>query len=244
MPILRDWDLELDADKVLWGQGADAAVIRARKPALAAIAERALVEGRPLLEPVVIYDRLPVLALRHEQLNLAFSRPEVSGARAHLAGPLIAQHLAAATEVWIAVCTVGETLTRHAEAVFAVDSTRALALDGLASAAAETLTEAFCHHVEKVAASEGLQTSVPLNPGMVGWPLGEGQGQVFGLLDPGPIGVHLTPSGLMSPVKSVSVVIGVGREMNRAGQTCDYCTMRPVCRYRERGHAQEGAGVR
>ena len=27
MPVLRDWELTLDADKVLWGQGADPAII-------------------------------------------------------------------------------------------------------------------------------------------------------------------------------------------------------------------------
>ena len=238
MPILRDWNLALDADKVLWGQGADAAIIRARRPSLVTIAERALVEGCPLLEPVVIYDRLPVVALRHERLTLASSRPEGSRTYTYLAGPLIALHLAAATEVWVAVCTVGESLTKYADALFTADSTRALALDGLASAAAETLAEAFCRRVEETAASEGLQASVPLNPGMIGWPLEEGQGQVFGLLDPSPIGVQLTPSGVMSPVKSVSMVIGVGHEMARAGQSCDYCAMRPQCRYRDRGHSK------
>jgi hypothetical protein len=51
MPVLRDWELALDADKVLWGQGADPALVRVRRPRLVAIAEATIAEGRPLLTP-------------------------------------------------------------------------------------------------------------------------------------------------------------------------------------------------
>ena len=47
MPILGEWDLAVDADKVLWGQSADPAVVRGRGPRLARIAEEAIEEGRP-----------------------------------------------------------------------------------------------------------------------------------------------------------------------------------------------------
>ena len=39
MPVLRDWDLALDADKVLWGQGVNPTVMRAGRPKLAALAK-------------------------------------------------------------------------------------------------------------------------------------------------------------------------------------------------------------
>ncbi len=60
MPILQDWDLVLDADKVLWGQGADPAAVRVRRPKLVEAAENAIAEGRPLLAPAVLYERFPV----------------------------------------------------------------------------------------------------------------------------------------------------------------------------------------
>lgn len=237
MPVLHDWNLALDADMVLWGQGADPAIIRARRPTLAALAERVIEEGRPLLEPAVAYERLCVVELRHERLIVRRPLPVPGRATAHLAGPLIVQHLAAVQEVCVAVCTVGEGLSQYAAEQFAADSVRGLALDGLASAAAEALAEALCRRVEQMAAAEGLQTSIPLNPGMIGWPLEEGQGQVFELLDTRAIGVSLSPSGLMRPLKSVSLVIGIGRELERAGESCDYCAMRELCRYRDRDHS-------
>src|SRR5512137_673954 len=140
MPILTDWDLAVDADKVLWGQGADPAVVRARRPKLAALAEAAIEEGRPLLAPAVTYRRTAVTGLQHERLSLA------GGGR--LSGPLIAGHLAGASEVVVAVCTVGNRLSEYVSARFAADPVGALALEGLAAAAAEALAEAACRYFE------------------------------------------------------------------------------------------------
>jgi hypothetical protein len=104
MLILKDWDLALDADQVLWGQGADPALIRARRPKLVAAAEKVIEQGRPLLVPTALYQRLPVVELRHERLSL------VGGDV--LLGPLITSHLAAASEVIVAICTIGDGLSQ------------------------------------------------------------------------------------------------------------------------------------
>ena len=226
MPVLRDWELALDADKVLWGQGADPALVRVRRPKLVVIAEAAIVEGRPFLAPVVLYRRIPVAELRHERLLLADGGV--------LLGPLIASHLAAASEVIVAVCTVGDSVTNVISDKFQTDPVGALALEGVAGAAAEALAEAVCRRFDALAQAEGLQTSIPLNPGMIGWPLEEGQAQIFGLLDATEIGVALDPGTyLMRPLKSLSLVIGLGRVLNPTGQTCDFCSMRETCRYKD-----------
>lgn len=223
MPVLTDWNLAIDADKVLWGQGADPAVIRRRRPSLVELAESVIAEGSPMVKPVVSYRRIPVEGLRHERLSLA------DGGR--LFGPLIAKHLAGASDVVVAVCTVGDDLSLYASERFQSDPVRSLALEGLAAAAAEALAEAACQYFETLAASEGLKASVPLNPGMIGWPLLEGQQQIFGLVDTQAIGVSLTPDGLMLPLKSLSLVVGFGRDIQDMGRTCDFCSMRETCRY-------------
>ena len=228
MPILRNWDLALDADKVLWGQGANPAVIRARRPVLATVAGEVIPDGMPLIAPALIYRRIPVVEFRHERLVLAGG--------GSLLGPAIASHLATASEVIIAVCTVGGALSARAAEVFEQNPVRGLALDGLASAAAEALAEAACRHFDDIASGEGLAASIPLNPGMVGWPLLDAQQQVFSLLPADEIGVTLNSSGLMEPLKSLSLVVGLGRSeaAGSAGRACDFCTMRETCRYKER----------
>jgi len=228
MPILKDWDLALDADKVLWGQGANPAVVRARRPKLVAAAEKIVEEGRPLLTPTVLYQRFPVVALRHEQLSLAGGGV--------LRGPLVASQLAAASQVIVAIGTVGDSLSQIISDRFQVDPVGALALEGLAAAAAEALGEAACRYFESAAAADGLHASVPLNPGMIGWPLEEGQQQLFALIDASTIGVTLGAGSIMQPLKSISLVIGLGSDLDPSGQSCDYCSMRETCHYRSHAH--------
>jgi hypothetical protein len=217
--------LTLDADKVLWGQGADPAIVRARRPKLAAIAEAAIVAGRPFLAPAVLYHRIPVVGLRHERLGLAGGGV--------LLGPLIAQHLATASDVIVAVCTVGDEVTKVVSERFDADPVGALALEGVAGAAAEALAEAACRRFDAMALADGLRSSIPLNPGMIGWPLEEGQAQIFRLLDASEIGVSLGPGSIMRPLKSLSLVIGLGHDLNPAGETCDFCSMRETCRFKD-----------
>jgi hypothetical protein len=38
---------------------------------------------------------------------------------------------------------------------------------------------------------------------------------------------------MMVPKKSTSMVIGIGREVEHAGESCDYCSMAATCRYRQ-----------
>ena len=48
------------------------------------------------------------------------------------------------------------------------------------------------------------------------------------------ISVELTEMNIMRPLKSLSMVIGLGTELGLQGSTCDYCTMREICRFRDR----------
>ncbi len=223
--ILRDWRLEIDADMVLRGQGADPAAIRARQPRLVEMAERALNEGLALIEPAAACRELPVVSLRHGQLTLAGG--------AQLTGALIAQHLAPAEQVALIVCTIGQALERRIAETMRDEPAFALALDGFGSATAEALGVAACTRVEQQAARDGWHTSLPLSPGMVGWPVDVGQWQIFSLVDAASVGVTLTDSAQMVPRKSISIVMGIGRTPFSEGRVCDFCALRETCRYQD-----------
>ena len=111
--VIRDWQLNIDAGMVLRGQGADPAVIRARKPRLVEIAERALQESLTLIEPAVVYRFAQVESMKHERLIFADGAP--------LSGPLIVQHLAPARYVAVIVCTVGAAINEHISALMPRD---------------------------------------------------------------------------------------------------------------------------
>jgi hypothetical protein len=109
----------------------------------------------------------------------------------------------------------------------------ALALDGAGSASVEALAHAACQYFEKQAAEEGLQVSIPFSPGMVDWPVSEGQPQLLNLLgDEGSV-VKLTSSYIIVPQKSLTMIMGIGTKLISSGRTCDYCTIRDTCLYHD-----------
>jgi len=225
MMIDRDWNLSLTVDQVLRGQGADPEKIRARRPALVETAEWALREGLPLLEPAVVIRELVVQSLRHEQLLLE------EGGR--LSGSLIAQHLGGASRVAVMVCTIGSQLEAISGEMMATDPLLSLGLEGVGTAAVELLATEVISRLEAAAHADGLQSSIPLSPGMINWTVEVGQTEIFALVDAGQIGVRLNGSSMMVPRMSLSQVLGFGLEMNLKGRSCDYCNLNQTCRYQD-----------
>jgi hypothetical protein len=150
-----------------------------------------------------------------------------------LTGSLLAQHMAPAQQVALMVCTIGQALERRIAALMRSEPSYGLALDGFGSVTVEALGVAACARFEEQAAREGLHTGIPLSPGMIGWPVDEGQLQIFSLLDTERIGVRLTESAQMIPRKSTSMVLGIGRQPFSEGRACDFCALRETCRYQD-----------
>jgi hypothetical protein len=225
MPELINLDLAITVDQVLRAQGAKPAVIRERSPRLVAIAEQALHKGLPLLQPRVLYEALAIEAVIHERLKLEGGLS--------LRGRLIAQHLMPAQKVVAICCTVGPELENLAADLLPVDTMLSLALEGVGSAAVEALANLVCARFERLHEGQGLQATIPLSPGMVGWPVEEGQPQIFSILEGREIGVTLSPSFMMTPRKSLTMLIGLGETILVKGSTCDYCSVRETCQYKE-----------
>ncbi len=225
---MKKWqlaDLNISADAVLRGQGADPDIIRSRSPRLIDVAEKALSESKKLIEPQVLVKQLEVTGYHHEILEL--------GEGKKLSGSLVTGHLVGARFVTTAVCTVGSKIDQYASEVMEEDIVLGLAIDGVGSAAVEALANAVCKDIELEAAANDYQTTIPLSPGMIGWGVEDGQPIIFDLIDPGRIGVQLTPYHLMVPRKSLSMIIGVGPGINSGERICDYCAMRETCRYQD-----------
>lgn len=63
------------------------------------------------------------------------------------------------------------------------------------------------------------------SPGYCGWPLTD-QKQLFSLLGNHPCGITLSDSCLMSPIKSISGIIGIGERVNEKRYGCQFCQMK------------------
>lgn len=226
MSLLKDLELIIDEDAVLRGQGADPAVLRVRNSRLVNVASKALEEGMQLVQPKVLFETYEVLSVSHSMIQLSNGKK--------LSGALLAQHLFLANEVAAIVCTIGSELEKYASQVMEGDLVYGLALYGVGSACVEALANAACSKLEMEAEKRGMHSTIPLNPGMIGWPLEQAQNQIFSLLDTNGIGVSLSENKLMLPLKSLSMVMGFGVNLTQQGSICDYCASRDICKHRRK----------
>ncbi len=231
MPVLTHWEISLDVRQVLRAQGADPDVLLKRNPLFFSMAEKAIALGTSLLHPRVLFDQYKVKNFRHQTLELI--QPSSINGRFVLSGQLIAEHLAHAESVLLMICTLGPELERMVSSLFQTDPLLSLSLDAAGSAAVEILAIQACNHFEKQFKEYGMHVSMPLNPGMVGWPLSVGQPEIFSLLDFEQIGVTLNESWMMLPNKTLSVALGVGKELSQSGSACQYCSLNGVCQYQQ-----------
>ena len=220
---VQTFELTLDLAQVLRSQGGDPA--RAR-PALRRVVAEMTERARPMLAPAVTYEIMDVQGIRHDRVMLS--------PRTSLRSPTLASALGGAQQLVVAICTIGPQLEEATHALLSAgQAVEATVLDGIGSAAVEELAERACELFEDIAREGGLKTSAPFNPGAADWPL-EAQRDVFDLVAAKEIGVQLTDSLLMLPQKSLSLVVGLGEHIQAGGEPCDYCSLKEVCRYRER----------
>jgi len=222
--IRGDWQLAITADMVLQRQGAHPNKVRVRQPRLVALAERAIAAGKPWIRPQVAYQ---ILKIQEVQPSLVILTKD-----AQLIGSGIARKLVGADFLIMAVATIGPELEQQILRVTKEEAAFAFALDGCGTAAVGALTIAIRRFFAEHARGRQLTTSAPVYPGTNDWELAAAQSQLFSIVDASAIGVRLNSSFLMTPCKSVSLVIGVGRNMQSAGQPCEECGSSATCRHK------------
>lgn len=230
MQISRDWRVNLDQEEFMQDYG-HTYVRVLRRPGMAEVFDATFREAADLVEPAVAWDYFPVQEMRHEQVIVA-------GGRRIGNGP-VTTVMGGADQLAIGVCTIGPQIPeRSHEYRDRGEAVRGMLLDQLGSLAVGQLSQLFYRQLEMDAASQGLHISTYLSPGESEWSVRD-QAVIFDLLDATQIGVSLTESLLMKPIKSLSLMAGIGRRpMGVPGAThCDYCTMADRCPF----HGKHGS---
>lgn len=94
--------------------------------------------------------------------------------------------------------------------------------DALGSLIAEAIVEWGKTYLETLVADWGLRISNSYSPGYCGWNVAEQQ-LFFSMLPERFCGIILTDSSLMLPVKSVSSLIGIGKNIEKKPYGCAIC---------------------
>lgn len=103
-------------------------------------------------------------------------------------------------------------------------------IDLLGSMTVEAAMDHFQKEFEQTMGAEGYRISNRYSPGYCDWHVSE-QHLLFNLFPDNFCGVGLSKSALMSPIKSISGIIGVGSEIKFRDHHCDQCNSH-TCIYR------------
>jgi hypothetical protein len=148
-------------------------------------------------------------------------------------GPIISNELKHSTSAAFFAATAGPRLEQWAGEVMASgDMMRGYIIDAIASEYVTQASEWLEHRVEEEAGKRGWQISNRYSPGHCDWPVSE-QHKLFSFLPENFCGITLTESSLMIPIKSVSGVIGLGRDVKRGAFQCAICEFKDCFRRRD-----------
>ena len=137
------------------------------------------------------------------------------------------KNLEGCEEVIVFAATIGLEIDRSIRRYTNLSPAKALFFQSIGAERIESLCDTFCDELK----GDGLQLRPRFSPGYGDLPL-ELQKDIFRVLDcPRKIGLSLNESLLMSPSKSVTAIIGIGRGEAEAENTCSACE-KSDCAYR------------
>ena len=221
--VLVELPLAIDPDEVLRFQGYKKG-IDVPSADVRALFDDALAAGDRLMTPRAVARWLPVERRAADVL-------EVDGVE--LTIPAIGARWGAVEHVAVAVCTIGEALERRvAELWEARELTLASMLDSVGSGAVESLAEYVNDLLCQQGLAAGLKVTNRISPGYADWDVAEQQ-RLFRLCPSTPVGVTLNAASVMTPGKSISLLVGAGvnARVDHYFSQCARCWMRD-CAYR------------
>jgi hypothetical protein len=220
--VLGDLPLAIDPAEVLRFQGYKAGR-DAPTPDVRALFDEALTEGRRLMDPRAVV-RWATVTSRDEDTLVVDG--EV------LAIPRIGARWGPVEQAAVAVCTIGEALEQRVRALWeARELPLASMLDSVGSGAVESLAE-YVNDLLCQQGLPGLRVTNRISPGYGDWDVAE-QRRIFRLCNGEAIGVRLNEACVMTPGKSISLLVGAGPEarVDHYFSQCARCWMRE-CAYR------------
>jgi hypothetical protein len=124
----------------------------------------------------------------------------------------------------IFACTIGDEIEKESKRQMALgNALEGYIFDLIGSEFAECVAEQIHNEIETKVAKKDLKVSNRYSPGYCNWPVSD-QHKLFSVLDTANCGIKLTHSSLMMPVKSVSGLLGIGKDLRRVKYKCDICT--------------------
>ncbi len=141
-------------------------------------------------------------------------------------GPVITRYLNNSTHFAAFVVTAGEEFDNYLERLKAEgDLISEFLAYSIGTEIAEATVRFVTDRITEEADKSEFKMTHSYSPGHCSWHVRE-QKQLFSLLPEKPCGVELNESSLMHPVKSVSGIIGLGKDIEFTPHGCEICGMK------------------
>lgn len=106
--------------------------------------------------------------------------------------------------------------------------------DAMGSVIAEKAADCMELALQKTLASSGLKHTNRFSPGYCGWHVSQQHLLFSHFPTPQPCGITLSESSLMTPIKSVSGIIGIGATVRHLDYTCGLCDYKDCYKRRKK----------
>lgn len=137
--------------------------------------------------------------------------------------PIVFRQIQEADEVALFICTAGPVIGEMSrQSMKEGDLLRGYIYDVIGSEVVENAADRMQAELRAEAASHGKMITNRFSPGYCGWDVAE-QHKLFSFFKENFCGITLTESALMNPVKSVSGIIGIGKNVKFAPYQCHVC---------------------
>jgi hypothetical protein len=189
--------------------------------------ERIIVLGKEKIEPGFLYRTCPLLG---------WGEGVLKGQDVRIRSEQWSKLVARLVEPGLLCCfvvTLGEEIDASIARMQEDSLFQAYLLDAVGSVLAEQMAGQAEAYLSEVLLAQEYQTTARFSPGYCDWETGEGQNALFGFLQPEPVGVRCTSSGMMIPQKSISACLVGAREVS-VKTPCRSCS-RTECPYRREG---------
>jgi cobalamin-dependent methionine synthase I len=227
MPCIAEWPELVSAERLAEWSTRQCSPMTGERFRDVSLAMLELAKSENLIQPQATYQLFDVAKSGDDWVRLE-NGDEIADA------PAAAKVIAKAQSLIAAVVTIGDRLERRVSSLFSEKKTlKAFALEEIGVSAQFELSTALAERLAGEAGTLGLQCSSALFPGNDGFDLKQ-QSTVFKLAGGKKIGMRLSESAMLYPVKSASMIFGFGKKMPSWERTkdCETCKAREKCRFR------------
>jgi hypothetical protein len=221
MKMIKDVRIKIDEEEVLRYQGYHRNKAEKTSEIILPITREEIEQGYHLFEPQGAYSKVMIKNISSEgRINLE------NGFSLDFSN-LIINLLKGSSYLVLGVVTIGSSLENKVSEFFSQgEYCRALALDAVGTVAVENLSRYVRNLVCQEAKDRNFLTTRRFSPGYSKWDISQ-QKNIFQIIPVDKIGVKLTDSCMMIPKKSLSWVVGVGKNITtpskEEGHSCKTC---------------------